>query len=540
MPREEQQDSAEHRAASPQSAPQAHTEPPPERIESIDATHEPSTSETSTGAAPAAAAQDEARREAPLEHRAPRIKIGSQRETSNSGATSTAVAPRKVRQERVEAPTTETPAVEPNVAPPRPAATSPAAPTQRPAAIPKRLSPELEQELAEALGDAAIDELLDSPGTSTADRELAPQTRHRARVLSVHGENVFVDLGVRNQGVVPTRQFDEPPQADAEIDVLVQRFDAAQGLYDLSLPGAGVSVADWSQLSEGLLIDVRVSGHNKGGLECEVHGIRGFIPASHVALYHIENLEELVGERMTCLVTEVSPRRKRLVLSRRAVLERERQEAREKLLAELAPGQIRDGVVRTLRDYGAFVDLGGVDGLLHVSQLSWSRVGHPKEVLQPGQRLQVKVLKVDKESGKISLGLRDLLENPWSEIANRYAPGTDVLGKVTKLLDFGALVELEPGVEGMVHISELAPQHVRRVQDVVSAGQEVNVRVLSVDTEAKRIALSLKALAAPAKEAEPETPEPKRAKHQPKKRQVPLRGGTGGGQSEGDRFGLRW
>ena len=185
-------------------------------------------------------------------------------------------------------------------------------------------------------------------------------------------------------------------------------------------PAPRSRVQDWSDLREGSVVEATITGENKGGLECQVNNIRGFIPAGQVSLYRVENLAQFVGERMLCVVTEANPDRRNLVLSRRALLEREQQEAKEKLLAELAPGQVREGIVRSIRDFGAFVDLGGVDGLLHVSQLSWARVKHPSEVLEVGQTVKVKIQKIDPETGKISLAMKELTESPWTNIAAKY------------------------------------------------------------------------------------------------------------------------
>jgi small subunit ribosomal protein S1 len=274
-----------------------------------------------------------------------------------------------------------------------------------------------------------------------------------------------------------------------------------------------------------------------------VNHIRGFIPASQIALYHVEHLEEFVDQKLTCLVTEANPRRRNLVLSRRAVLEREREEARRALLESLEPGQVREGVVRKLVDFGAFVDLGGVDGLLHISQLSWGRVKHPSDVLHEGQHLQVKIEKVDEQTGKIGLAYRDLLESPWTDVEKKYPVTSTVHGKVTKLMEFGAFVELEPGVEGLVHVSQLSHKRVWRVSDVVKEGDEVDAVVLSVDEEAQRISLSMKELIEEPKAAKEEKaseadepPPPSKRRKQPDK---PLQGGLGR-SSGGEQFGLRW
>ncbi len=412
-----------------------------------------------------------------------------------------------------------------------------------------QLSPELQQELEAALGDESLDSLIDSAASSeSATVELAPESRVTGRVVSVHREDVFVDLGSRTQGILPVKQFPEgAPEMGAELELMVVRFNADQGLYEVSLPTAAVSVGNWDEVEEGQIIEVTISGSNKGGLECQIAGIKGFIPMGQISIYRVENVEELVGQRMTCVIMEANRDRRNLVLSHRGVMERERREQREKLLAELEPGQIRDGTVRSLQDFGAFVDLGGIDGLIHISQLSWDRIGHPREVLEVGQAIQVRVAKVNRETGKIGLAYRDLGENPWTDAATKYPVGARVKGNVTKLMQFGAFVKLEPGVEGLIHISELGHGRVHRTADVVSENQEVEVKVLSVDTDAQRIGLSLKALlAAPEKPARekpadppPETEADKQARERRKEQEKNLKGGIGG-PSGGEKFGLKW
>jgi small subunit ribosomal protein S1 len=225
-------------------------------------------------------------------------------------------------------------------------------------------------------------------------------------------------------------------------------------------------------------------------------------------------------------------------------MERERAQAREKLLAELEPGQVREGIVRSMRDFGAFVDLGGVDGLIHISQLSWDHVKHPSEVLAEGQRVKVRVEKVDRDTGKIGLAYRDLAANPWDDADRKYPVGSTAKGIVSKVMDFGAFVKLEPGIEGLIHISELAHGRVWRTADVVSEEQEVEVKVIALDREKQRLGLSLKALQArpePAKKDEEEqgfVPPPD-APRAPRKKQERLKGGIGS-QTGGDKFGLKW
>ena len=229
------------------------------------------------------------------------------------------------------------------------------------------------------------------------------------------------------------------PEIGANLEVVVERLEPGEALYQLSIPGAAMSVADWSDIEEGIVVDVRITGHNTGGLECELNGIRGFIPVSQVAIYRVEDLDPYVNERLKCVVTEANPDRRNLVLSHKAVLERERAAAKEKLLKELEPGQTHEGVVRNIRDFGAFVDLGGVDGLVHISKLSWDRVTHPSEVLEEGQRIKVKIDKIDKDTGKIGLSYRDTLEQPWDKAEQKFPQGSIVTGTVSKIMEFGAV-----------------------------------------------------------------------------------------------------
>jgi small subunit ribosomal protein S1 len=404
----------------------------------------------------------------------------------------------------------------------------------------------MEDELAMALGGASIEDLMIGSTESVGgEASLEPESRHRARVVAVRRGDVFVELGGREQGCLPLLQFATPPAVGDMIEVIVQRFNAEDGLYDVGLPGASIDVSNWDDVQEGMLVEAQVTGQNTGGLECEVNHIRAFIPMSQVALYRVEDVSQFVGQKLACLITEANPMRKNLVLSRRAVLEREKEENQQKFFDSLQPGQIHEGVVRKLMDFGAFVDLGGgVDGLLHVSQLSWGRVNHPSEVLTQGQAIRVKVEKVDRATGRISLAYRDMLDNPWDSAATKYPPNTITHGKVTKLMEFGAFVELEPGVEGLIHISELSHKRVWRSSDVVHAGEEIEVLVLNVNTEAQRMSLSIKALSKPEptkkdkEEAAEAEPVPSTKKHS-RPSNAPLRGGLGK-SAGGESLGLNW
>ena len=246
-------------------------------------------------------------------------------------------------------------------------------------------------------------------------RRLEPESRHRGRVVALRRDEVFVEFGGREQGCLPVRSFEAPPKPGDNIEVVVQRFNAEEGLYDLTLPGASVELGNWDEVHEGMLVDVQVTGHNTGGLECEVSHIRGFIPVSQISLYRVEDLAQFVGQRFTCLITDANPSRKNLVLSRRAVLEHENEEKKQAFFESLAPGQIHDGTVRKLMDFGAFVELGdGVDGLLRVSQLSWGRVKHPSEVFQEGQEIRVPARRSIAKRPDRPLLSRDMIENPWT------------------------------------------------------------------------------------------------------------------------------
>jgi small subunit ribosomal protein S1 len=229
----------------------------------------------------------------------------------------------------------------------------------------------------------------------------------------------------------------------------------------------------------------------KGGLILDL-GVRGFLPASLVDIRRVQDLDEFLGQELRCQVIELNRARNNVVLSRRAVLEDERKEMRQAILDRLQPGDVVDGQISNIVDFGAFVDLDGIDGLIHISELSWSHVNHPSEVLEIGQDVKVKVLDIDRERQRISLGLKQTQSDPWQQVLESYKEGDTVEGKVTKVVTFGAFVEILPGVEGLVHISELAEHHVENPREVVSQGDTVSVMILEVDADRRRLSLSLK------------------------------------------------
>lgn len=476
---------------------------------------------------------------APAGERKFKIQVGSRR-SPKSG--SRPISSRPATSAPAEVPPELAEAVKPAArrSPPKDSAPIPLPPSE-PVPVPsvrEPISAELQSELDAAMGGVQLDDLMEVPRETGTIDELEEDQRRKATVIRVEGENVFFDLGDRVEGLVPIRQFKEPPSVGDKMEVMVRSLNADDGFYELSVPGQSIDVAEWSDLTEGAIVDARITGANTGGLECMVGNIRGFIPASQVAMFRVEEFADYIGQRLPCVCTEVNPKRKNLVVSHRAVLEREREASRKQLLEELKPGQEREGIVRNLRDFGAFVDLGGVDGMIHISQLSWERVKHPSDVLTEGQKIKVKIEKVNPETGKIGLSYRELTEHPWNDIETKCTVGSTMNGTVTRTAKFGAFVRLFPGVEGLIHISELSHQHVRSVDEILKEGQEIEVKVMSVDRQSQRIGLSLKATLP---EPEPDEPVVETAPEAPAvpKRTKPLKGGVGRG-SGGESVGLNW
>jgi len=407
--------------------------------------------------------------------------------------------------------------------------------------LPGDIQDELERELAAA---GELDAFLGGSAGMAARREpLQDGQRVHATVLKIQDDSVFVTLGGPDEGVVPFEQFTAAePEVGSSIEVVIRGISSADGLYQLTLPGEAVDVSDWSDIEAGSVVEATVTGANSGGLECKVAGISGFIPISQISEHRVEDTSEFVDQKFICIVTEANPRRGNLVLSRRAVLEREREEKRQEQLEQIQPGDLLEGTVRTVKDFGAFVDLGGLEGLIHVSKLSWERIKHPSEVIEPGQKVKVKVEKIDKQTGKISLSYRDLLENPWDTVVETIAPGAVLKGTVTRTTAFGAFVKLAPGIEGLVHISEIAGHRVSNVAAFIKEGQEVDVKVLNVDRDTQKISLSIKqAIHKPAEETTAEVEEDSQPLEPVVKatHQGPLRGGNDQ-SSGGERFGLKW
>jgi small subunit ribosomal protein S1 len=379
----------------------------------------------------------------------------------------------------------------------------------------------------------------ESPGDSAgararpADRERGQESQPGVRtgkVIGIRGKTVFVDMGGKSEGVIAVDQFEgQLPAPGASIEVVVDRFDAEEGVQLLRLKGAAID-ADWETLRKGVIVEARVTKTVKGGLEVDVDGIRGFLPISQIDLTRVDDASSYINQKFKAVVTEARARERNLVISRRELLERERAELRERTWATLEEGQVCDGVVRSIKGFGAFVDIGGVDGLLPIGEMSWSRIAKVDDLLKTGDKVQVKVLKIDRVTRKLTLGLKQLTPSPWDNAAATYHRGAMVKGKVTKVMDFGAFVEIEPGIEGLVHISELSPNRARRVADIVKIGQEVEARVLKVEPDERRIALSLLPPpkgALPAAEDDESADEDEPAPPPRPAPKIPLKGGLG-------------
>jgi len=349
----------------------------------------------------------------------------------------------------------------------------------------------LEAEIEAALGDMSVEDMLDDVGKPHAVR--GSKETKTGTIICIRGDDVFVEFGPKSQGVCSLAFFKEKPQVGEQMEFVVDRYDEKEGLLILSRRGT-VQKAEWESLEVGQRVEARCTGTNKGGLELEIANHRAFMPAGQVDIRHVEQLEPYVNEKLQCEVIELDRQRGRIILSRRAMLEAERAEQRDKLLNELEEQQTRPAVITSLQPYGAFADLGGIDGLIHISDMSYERIKHPSEVVKEGDQVEVKVLKIERERDpiRISLGLKQLKEDPHQAEIEQLSPGDVVTGRVTKLMGFGAFVEIAKGVEGLIHISELAHERISRPGQVVKPNQVVNVKVLSVDPQSRKVSLSLK------------------------------------------------
>jgi small subunit ribosomal protein S1 len=324
----------------------------------------------------------------------------------------------------------------------------------------------------------------------------------KGKVVRIDKDEVLVDIGYKSEGVIPAGELSIRKSVDPadevelgeEVDALVLTKEDADGRLILSKKRARFEKA-WRRIEAAAESGEPVEGNVievvKGGLILDL-GVRGFLPASLVDIRRVHNLEEFTGQTLECKVIELNRSRNNVVLSRRAVLEEERKEVREQILGRLEPGQVVEGTISNLVDFGAFVDLDGIDGLIHISELSWSHVNHPSEVVAIGDTVRIKVLDIDRDRQRISLGLKQTQEDPWQRVISSHRAGDVLAGTVTKVVAFGAFVEILPGVEGLVHISELADHHVENPSEVVEPGATLDVKILEIDEERRRLSLSIK------------------------------------------------
>ena len=340
------------------------------------------------------------------------------------------------------------------------------------------------------------------PNYDAAFRDIEEGEVVTGHVVRIDKDEVLVDIGYKSEGVIPASELSirkavdphEEVHEGEEVDAIVLTKEDQDGRLIMSKKRARFEKA-WRRIEtaaesgepvEGTVIEVV-----KGGLIIDL-GVRGFLPASLVDIRRVPNLDEYLGTKIETKVIELNRSRNNVVLSRRAVLEEERKEVRQQILDRLQPGLVVEGQISNIVDFGAFVDLDGIDGLIHISELSWSHVNHPSEILAIGDTVQVKVLDIDRDRQRISLGLKQTQEDPWQRIVDTYNVGDELAGKVTKVVTFGAFVEILDGVEGLVHISELAGHHVDSPREIVHPGDEIRVKILEIDTERRRLSLSAK------------------------------------------------
>jgi small subunit ribosomal protein S1 len=339
----------------------------------------------------------------------------------------------------------------------------------------------------------AMLEMYDDTLTNIEEGEIV-----KARVLRVTDKAVILDLGFKSEGAVTRDEFKDPDalQIGDEVEVFLENLEDEDGVVVLSKKKADF-LRVWEKIKEahesGTPVKGTLTRKIKGGVTVDLMGVDAFLPGSQIALRRVPNIEDLLGETYEFKIIKLNKRRRNIVVSRRVLLEADREVKRDKLKKELEVGQVRTGVVKNITDFGAFIDLGGMDGLLHITDMSWGRVGHPSEVVQIGAELEVKVLDIDWERERLSLGLKQLQEYPWKDVEKKYPVGARVRGKVVSITNYGAFVELEKGVEGLVHISEMSwTRNVRHPSKIVSLGDEIEAVILKVDPEGEKISLGMK------------------------------------------------
>ncbi|BBM81737.1 30S ribosomal protein S1 [Candidatus Uabimicrobium amorphum] len=362
--------------------------------------------------------------------------------------------------------------------------------------IVKRLSVEqevLEREVAEAMGEIASEDMAQLYDDST--KEFEPDKIVQGKVINVTNDVVVIDVGYKSEGEVSCSEFDTPPEIGEEVAVLLEAVEDESGTVVLSKKKAD-RIKGWEELiatkKEGDLVEGKVIRKIKGGLLLDV-GVPVFLPASQIDIRRTGDISEYIGRNLQAQIIKIDQTRMNIVVSRRRLIEEERKKMKEKLLEELEEGQIRKGVVKNIADFGVFVDLGGIDGLLHITDMSWGRISHPSELVSIDDEIEIKILKLDRKKERIALGLKQKTESPWTDIEKKYPIQSKVTGRVVNVMNYGAFVKLEDGIEGLVHISEISwTKRINHPSDVVNIGDEVEVVVLDINKEKQEISLGMK------------------------------------------------
>ena len=345
--------------------------------------------------------------------------------------------------------------------------------------------------------------LLDS--LQDADRQFDVNQIVEGRIVDINDEFVIVDIGFKSEGAIHRNEWEEgeePPQIGEKVQVLIEEVEdqygnpeEQRGMISLSKRKAE-KIIQWekmmSSVHEGQIVTGTVTRKIKGGLLVDI-GVNVFLPASQVDIRRPNDIGDFIGRVVQCEVLKIDELRRNIVVSRRSLIEKQREEDREHLMSELEVGQIRKGVVKNIADFGAFVDLGGIDGLLHITDMAWERIGHPTEMVSIDQEIEVKVLQIDREKQKIALGLKQKQGNPWENIEERYPVGATIHGEVVNVMSYGAFVKLEPGIEGLVHISEMSwTRRINHPSEMVNTGDKIDVKILGVDAQGQQLSLGIK------------------------------------------------
>ncbi|MBT5872111.1 MAG: 30S ribosomal protein S1, partial [Candidatus Latescibacteria bacterium] len=370
-------------------------------------------------------------------------------------------------------------------------AAEPEPPKRKPAVYPKWYEPETSDYTPEQFQE--MTDLIDETMKDIKEGEIVP-----GRVVAMESGDVIIDVGFKSEGSIPLAEFTEPDtiQVGVDVEVYLESIEDQDGQLVISKQKADFMKV-WDNIKdsyeEGSVVEGQILRRIKGGLVVDLFGVDAFLPGSQVALKQTPNLDQFISQKLPFKIIKLNKSRRNIVVSRRVVLEEEKEVKKKEIIGELEKGQVRQGVVKNITDFGAFVDLGGIDGLLHITDMSWGRIGHPSELVSIGQEITVAILDFDRERERISLGLKQLQPYPWANVEDRYPVNEVVDGRVVSITDYGAFVELEKGVEGLVHISEMSwTKHITHPSKIVSINEEIKAMVLKVDPQNEKISLGMK------------------------------------------------